>query len=47
MKKSQKPIHDPDKFDGGKAVGCLFVGIILLIVMLAIGYSFITNLRVA
>jgi len=34
-----------DPLDGQKAVGCLLIGIVLLIAMFIIGYSVISNLR--
>jgi hypothetical protein len=48
MKKSPhpKPItEDPDLFDGAKAIGCLFLGVAILALILYFGNLFITNLR--
>jgi hypothetical protein len=38
-------IEDPDKLDGLKAVGCLFLGLAILTLILCLGNLLITNLR--
>ena len=40
-----EPIQDPDPADGMKAVGCLFIGIVLIIGFLALSSWFINYLR--
>jgi hypothetical protein len=44
-KKQSIEYEDPDPFDGMKAVGCLLVGVVILIAMLSISYFVISNLR--
>lgn len=44
--KSVKPIiQDEDKLDGGKAVGCLFIGVAILIIVCGIGSYLISLIR--
>jgi len=42
MKKHTEPIQDPDPADGLKAVGCLFAGVIILLILFGI-LSFLIN----
>lgn len=44
--KSVKPvIQDPDPLDGGKAVGCLFIGVAILIILGGVGSYLISLIR--
>lgn len=46
MKKSVKdPVEDPDKLDGEKTVGCLGIGIVLLLVAIYLFGQFINYIR--
>lgn len=38
-------IEDSDKLDGAKAIGCLFVGIVILAVLLTVGHYVINYFR--
>jgi hypothetical protein len=45
MKKEPILFEDPDPLDGLKAIGCLLIGVVLLIALLGVSYSIISNLR--
>jgi hypothetical protein len=45
LKKVEPIFEEEDKLDGTKAVGCLLMGVIILIVFLAIGTAFIHKHR--
>lgn len=45
MKKEPILFKDPDPFDGGKAVGCLLVGVVLLLAVIYLFGYFINSIR--
>lgn len=44
-KKHTDPIPDEDKLDGTKAVGCLFIGIVLIAIFISIASFLIDQIR--
>lgn len=45
MKKHNEQIQDDDPADGMKAIGCLFIGIFLILAFLGIASYIINHLR--
>ena len=46
MKKKGTPvIHDPDPFDGLKAIGCLFAGIVIIAAFISVAGFIINQIR--
>ena len=46
MKKKGTPvIHDPDPFDGLKAIGCLVTGLILIAIFISVAGFIINQIR--
>lgn len=44
-KKHTNPIQDPDPFDGLKAIGCLFIGIGIIIAFIFAAGFLISHIR--
>ena len=47
MKKEKhtEPIQDPDPFDGLKAIGCLFAGIVIIAAFISVAGFIINQIR--